>query len=67
MHRNKATITELETGAEGLLLKYIDELIFASLEQSCSLAKHRKSEVVESSDINMVLSEFFLNLLTFHI
>jgi len=55
--RSKSAITELESSAEKLLLKYLDELILATLEQSCILAKHRSSDVVESSDINVILSK----------
>lgn len=49
----------IDENAKNLLMEYVDEMACALIEESCLLAKHRTSNVVEVSDIQLLLLKKF--------
>ena len=54
-HSSKQLNYEIEPPAKNLMMNYADEIVSCILEQAAMIAKHRKSDVIEQSDIHLIL------------
>ena len=50
---------EIDEAGEDLLMEYMDEMVCAVLEESSLLARHRKSDILEIQDIQLILLKKF--------
>lgn len=49
----------IDDDAHNLLIKHIDEVLAAVVEEACALAEHRNADAVESIDIHRIFQKKF--------
>jgi transcription initiation factor TFIID subunit TAF12 len=56
---NNKKMYSLDEKSKDILIEYVEEVVHSVLEDSCLLARHRASKVVEVSDVQLILLKKF--------